>query len=206
MQTNVLYPTHHSTGIWIFSLCVEWAAPERWLFCKKEQAIRHSTHHKQGGAAANSKENRSVPPVWVCLRLLQSKQKAPSIRVGTFRSMHGVWSLCARRRNPASPLIEMRFAHGCRQQVLFVWRMQNPLFFARQGVFAGEIFAGFPPLFYKSRRRRAICSANRKCSKKKHHPSGWCFFLPCVDRKDAFRKMHYCSVCWVKYSTADDLT
>ena len=31
--------------------------------------------------------------------------------------------------------------------------------------------------FYKSRRRRAICSANRKCSKKKHHSSGWCFFL-----------------------------
>ena len=133
---------HHSTGIWIFSLCVEWAAPERWLFCKKEQSIRHSTHHKQGGAAANSMENRSVPPVWVCLRLLQSKQKAPSIRVGTFRFMHGVWSLCARRRNPASPLIEMRFAHGCRQQVLFVWRMQNPSFFARKGVFAGETFAG----------------------------------------------------------------
>lgn len=55
--------------------------------------------------------------------------------------------------------------------------MQNPSFFARKGVFAGETFAGFPPLFYKSRRRRAICSANRKCSKKKHHPSGWCFFL-----------------------------
>ena len=115
-------------------------------------------------------ENRSVPPVWVCLRLLQSKQKAPSIRVGTFRSMHGAWSLWVRRRNPASPLIEMRFAHGCRQQVLCVWRMQNPSFFARKGVFARETFAGFPPLFYKSRRRRAICSANRKCSKKKHHP------------------------------------
>lgn len=63
--------------------------------------------------------------------------------------------------------------------------MQNPSFFARKGVFAGETFAGFPPLFYKSRRRRAICSANRKCSKKKHHPSGWCFFLLCVDKKDA---------------------
>ena len=75
MQTNVLYPTHHSTGIWIFSLCVEWAAPERWLFCKKEQAIRHSTHHKQGGAAANSMENRSVPPVWVCLRFCSRSKK-----------------------------------------------------------------------------------------------------------------------------------
>ena len=63
--------------------------------------------------------------------------------------------------------------------------MQNPSFFARKGVFARETFAGFLPLFYKSRRRRAICSANRKCSKKKHHPSGWCFFLLCVDKKDA---------------------
>lgn len=52
-------------------------------------------------------------------------------------------------------------------------------------MFARETFAGFLPLFYKSRRRRAICSANRKCSKKKHHPSGWCFFLLCVDKKDA---------------------
>ena len=67
--------------------------------------------------------------------------------------------------------------------------MQNPSFFARKGVFAGETFSGFPPLFYKSRRRRAICNANRKCSKKKHHPSGWCFFLSGVDRKDALQKI-----------------
>ena len=37
----------------------------------------------------------------------------------TFRPKRGVWSLWVRRRNPTSPLIKMRFAHGCRYRVLF---------------------------------------------------------------------------------------
>ena len=31
------------------------------------------------------------------------------------------------RRNPTSPLIKMRFAHGCRYRVLFVWRKNQDI-------------------------------------------------------------------------------
>lgn len=63
---------------------------------------------------------------------------------------------------------------------------------------AGETFAGFPPLFYKSRRRRSDLQRKSKMLQKETPPGGWCFFFGArVDKKDAGAKLCAARVCWL---------
>ena len=74
--------------------------------------------------------------------------------------------------------------HDVRRVFLFCHvltkKMQNLLLPARKGMFAMETLAGVPLLFNKTRRRRAICKANRRGTNKKRTSTWMSSFYWCA--------------------------